>query len=254
MTPPFPWSLPPRVALRQAAGLLLLFYGAVYGGGLLIQLTPLRQGSPMVSALLLGLVMLFAVRSVVRRDVAWRGSLGLGYQPVGAAVGWSLLGFVGTYVMNIAVSLGYLASRGSLAAQAAERVHWMGVLADVPAVAILPLAAFVAVWEEMVFRGFVLGRLRAALPAADTRGARLRRDALAVLLCALCFGAGHGYQGALGLLQTTTAGIALGALAVWRRRIWPAIGAHFAIDAFGLVALKVLKRALDAGATLALLP
>ncbi len=254
MTPPFPWSLPPRVALRQAAGLLLLFYGAVYGGGLLIRLTPLRHGSPMVSALLLGLVMLFAVRSVVRRDVAWRGSLGLGYQPVGAVVGWSLLGFVGTYVMNIAVSLGYLASRGSLAAQAAERVHWMGVLADVPAVAILPLAAFVAVWEEMVFRGFVLGRLRAALPAADTRGARLRRDALAVLLCALCFGAGHGYQGVLGLLQTTTAGVALGALAVWRRRIWPAIGAHFAIDAFGLVALKVLKRALDAGATLALLP
>jgi len=254
MTPPFPWSLPPRVALRPAAGLLLLFYGVVYGGGALLPLTPLRHGSPMVSALLLGLVMLFAVRSVVRRDVAWRGSLGLGYQPVGAAVGWSLLGFVGTYVMNIAVSLGYLASRGSLAAQAAERVHWMGVLADVPAAAILPLAAFVAVWEETVFRGFVLGRFRAALPAADTRAARFRRDALAVLLCALCFGAGHGYQGVLGLLQTTTAGIALGALAVWRQRIWPAIGAHLAIDVFGLLALKALKRALDAGAIVALLP
>ena len=169
-------------------------------------------------------------------------------------MGWSLLGFVGTYVMNIAVSLGYLASRGSLAAQAAERVHWMGVLADVPVSAILPLAAFVAVWEETVFRGFVLGRFRAALPAADTRGARFRRDALAVLLCALCFGAGHGYQGVLGLLQTTTAGIALGALAVWRQRIWPAIGAHLAIDVFGLLALKAWKRALDAGAILALLP
>ena len=78
MTPPFPWSLSPRAALRQAAGLLLLFYGVVYGVGALLPFTPLRHGSPLFSALMLGLLMLAAVRSGVRRDVSWRGSLGLG--------------------------------------------------------------------------------------------------------------------------------------------------------------------------------
>ena len=58
MTPPFPWSLSRRAALRQAAGLLLLFYGVVYGGGVLLPLTPLRHGSPLWSPLLLGLLML----------------------------------------------------------------------------------------------------------------------------------------------------------------------------------------------------
>ncbi len=60
-------------------------------------------------------------------------------------------------------------------------------------------------------------------------------------LTALCFGAGHGYQGVLGVLQTTGAGIALGALTVWRKSLWPAIAAHLAIDAVGLLALKALQ-------------
>jgi membrane protease YdiL (CAAX protease family) len=195
----------------------------------------------------LGVVMLFAVRTIVRRDVAWRTSLALGSRPLGFAVGWSLFGFVAAYAANLTVSMSYLAWQGNIAAQAAERVQWMGFLADVPAAAILPLSAFVAVWEETVFRGFLLGRLRAALPAGSTRAARLRRDALAVLLCGLCFGAGHGYQGVLGLLQTTTAGVVLGAVAVWRGSLWPAIGAHLAIDAFGLLVLKAVARAINTG-------
>ena len=79
------------------------------------------------------------------------------------------------------------------------------------------------------------------MPASDTPGAQLRRDMLAVVISAVLFGAGHGYQGLLGLLQTTVAGLVLGALVVWRRSLWPAIGAHLAIDAFSLVMLQVLK-------------
>ncbi|HEX7629191.1 MAG TPA: CPBP family intramembrane glutamic endopeptidase, partial [Candidatus Methylomirabilis sp.] len=100
--------------------------------------------------------------------------------------------------------------------------------------------------EETVFRGFILGRLRASIPVQDTPGATLCRDALAVVITALCFGAGHGYQGGLGLLQTTVAGVGLGALVVWRKSLWPAIGAHFAIDAFGLFVLKALQSLLPA--------
>jgi membrane protease YdiL (CAAX protease family) len=248
MKPPFPWSLSPRTARIQAVAVLALFYGLVYASAALLPATLRRPFTPMLSVLLLGVPMLLVVRIFVRRDVAWRGSLGLGRQSFGSAMGWGLVGFAVAYALNVLLTLGYLLSRGSLEAQAAGRAPWLAYLAEIPAEAILPLAAFVGFWEETVFRGFLLGRLRAALPAADAPGARLLRDAVAVVLCGLCFGAGHGYQGALGLIQTTTAGIVLGALAIWRGSVWPAIAAHLAIDAFGLLVIKVLARALDLGA------
>ena len=240
IAPPFPSDLLAGVARRQAVALLALFYGLVYGGELLAGALRYRFATPILSALFLGTLMLLATGFVVRRDASWRESLGLEHQPAGAMLGWSLLGFVGTYAVNIVGSTAYLASQGNLEAVMAHRVTLFGKLAEVPLGAILPIAAFVAVWEETVFRGLILGRLRASIPVQDTPGATLRRDALAVVLTALCFGAGHGYQGGLGLLQTTVAGLGLGALAVWRKSIWPAIGAHFAIDVFGLLALKLL--------------
>lgn len=227
--------------------MLVLFYGLVYGTAGLVPHVPQRVAVSILSILVLGAVMLLAVKVFVRRDVSWRGSLALGPQRVGSVLGWSLFGFAATYAVNVCLTVGYFLSRGGVEAQAAARVHWLQHLAEIPAGAILPLAAFVGVWEETVFRGFLLGRLRAALPAAHTSRARLLRDAIAVVLCGGCFGAGHGYQGVLGLMQTTTAGIALGAVTVWRGSLWPAIGAHLAIDTFGLLVIKAVARTLSGG-------
>ncbi|HSB81141.1 MAG TPA: CPBP family intramembrane glutamic endopeptidase [Candidatus Methylomirabilis sp.] len=254
MISPFPSGLAPGTARRQAGALLVLFYGLVYGGGILFGSRHDRLAAPIPSALVLGLLMLLAIGLCVRRDASWRESLGLGPQPVGSVLGWSLLGFAGTYAVNLALISVYLSLQGNLEAIAAHRATWLGKLAEVPTEAILPLAAFAAVWEETVFRGFLLGRLRAAMPVLDTKGAALRRDLLAVVLTALFFGAGHGYQGGLGLVQTTIAGVALGALAVWRNSLWPAIGAHLAIDTFGLLVLKVLKPVLDTVVSLTATP
>jgi membrane protease YdiL (CAAX protease family) len=240
-TPPYPSGLPAGAARRQATVLLALFYGLVYGGGLLAGALRDHPVTPILSAVLLGTLMLLAAALVVRRDASWRASLGLEYQAAGAVLGWSLLGLIGTYAVNLVISTAYLASQGNLEAIMAHRATWFGKLAEVPLGAILPIAAFVAVWEETIFRGFLLGRLRASIPVRDAPGAVLCRDAAAVILTALFFGAGHGYQGGLGLLQTTAAGAALGALAVWRKSLWPAIGAHLAIDAFGLLVLKALQ-------------
>ena len=241
ITPPFPTGLLAGPARRQAVGFLALFYGLVYGGAFLAGALHDHFAMPILSALFLGTLMLFATALIVRRDASWRESLGLQYQSAGAMLGWSLFGFVGTYAVNVVISTAYLASQGNLEAVMAHRVTWLGRFAEVPLGAILPIAAFVAVWEETIFRGFLLGRLRASIPVPDTPDAALRRDAVAVILTALLFGAGHGYQGGLGLLQTTVAGAALGALVVWRKSLWPAIGAHLAIDAFGLLALKALQ-------------
>jgi len=248
MRPPFPWSLPPQTARRQAAAVLTLFYILVYGTAALVPYAPRGIAASMLSILLLGILMLLAVAVCVRRDVSWRGSLALARQRVWAVVGWSLFGFAATYALNVCLTTAYLLSGGGLEAQAASRMPWLQHLAEIPVRGILPLTVFVGFWEETVFRGFLLGRLRAALPAADTPRAALLRDAIAVALCGVCFGAGHGYQGALGLVQTTTAGIVLGAVTVWRGSLWPAIGGHLAIDAFGLLAIKALTRTLGGGA------
>jgi membrane protease YdiL (CAAX protease family) len=246
MISPFPSGLAPSTARRQVVAMLVLFYGIAYGGGFFFGGLHDRPAVLILSAFALGTIMLLVTVLFVRHDASWRDSLGLGFQPIGSILGWSLLGFIGTYVVNIVLISVYVTAQGDLEAVAARRATWMGGLVGLPVEMILPLAAFAAIWEETVFRGFLLGRLRASIPVQDSRGAALRRDALAVVLTAIFFGAGHGYQGLLGIMQTTLAGITLGALAVWRKSVWPAIGAHLAIDAFGLVALKALRPMLDA--------
>jgi membrane protease YdiL (CAAX protease family) len=242
MTPPFPASLPPGAARRQAALLLILFYAVIYGTALLAG--PLRQrlANPLLSALLIGSVMLLAVLLLTRRDAAWRESLGLVPLRPGAVLAWSLLGFLATYAVNLVLTTLYISAAGGLEALAARRATWLGALAQLPGRSILPLVVFVGLWEELVFRGFLLGRLRAAVPAPE--GRERRRDAIAVGLTAVFFGAGHGYQGPLGLLQTTVAGVVLGTLAVRRGSLWPAIGTHLAIDLFGLLMIRLIGRAL----------
>ncbi len=241
MIAPFPSGLAPGAARRQAGAMLFLFYSIVYGGGILLGGMQDRPAALILSAFPLGTLMLLATGLFIRRDTSWRESLGLGHQPLGATLGWSLLGFIGTYVVSLVLVGAYLVVHGNLEAIAAHRAIWLGSLAELPIVVILPLAAFAAMWEETVFRGFLLGRLRASMPVQDSPKATLRRDLPAVVLTGLLFGAGHGYQGLLGVGQTALIGIALGALTVWRKNLWPAIGAHLAIDAFGLVAMKALR-------------
>ncbi len=251
MIAPFPSGLAPGAARRQAAAMLFLFYSIVYGGGILLGGMQGRPAALILSAFPLGTLMLLATGLSIRRDTSWRESLGLGHQRLGATLGWSLLGFIGTYVVNLVLIGAYLAAHGNLEAIAAHRAIWLGSLAELPTEVILPLAAFAAIWEEAVFRGFLLGRLRASMPVRDSRIARLRRDMLAVVATGLLFGAGHGYQGLLGVGQTALVGIALGGLTVWRKSLWPAIGAHLAIDAFGLVMIKALQPMLDTVVSLA---
>ncbi len=92
---------------------------------------------------------------------------------------------------------------------------------------ILPLALFVAVWEEVAFRGLVLTRMFALL----------RRWWLAIPAASLLFGALHLYQGLLAVAFTTILGAIMSCLLVWRRSLVPAITLHWLHDVLIFVLL-----------------
>jgi membrane protease YdiL (CAAX protease family) len=196
------------------------------------------------------------VAAATFRDRPWAASLGLARVPAMGALGWGLAGAALCYVANIlAVGL-YFGARmiagplvlvfgpppgGVVQTELAHKAEWASRLGALPLPVSLGLALFAGVYEEVVFRGFLLGRLRAGLARVPPRAG----GAAAVVLSSAAFAAGHGYQGALGLAQTFAAGVALALLATYRRSIWPCIVAHVTIDAFGLVALHFLRPLLD---------
>ena len=88
-----------------------------------------------------------------------------------------------------------------------------------------------ALGEELLFRGFLQGRLQALL--GGRRGAGL----LAVLAQATLFGLAHAYQGATGILVTGVLGLVFGLLYLRAKSLWPLVIAHGLIDTLSLLAL-----------------
>lgn len=86
--------------------------------------------------------------------------------------------------------------------------------------------------EELIFRGFIFGRLAKALG-----GSRLAQGC-ALLLQASLFALGHSYLGPRGVLNAGLLGLLSGgAYIATGRMLWPLIFAHAAVDTLGLTAL-----------------
>ncbi len=96
----------------------------------------------------------------------------------------------------------------------------------------LVLVVVVAVTEEVIFRGYLLRRLRAIT----------RRTWLAVLLGAAIFSVGHGYEGTAGVVTVGFMGVVLGTVAVWRGSLVAPITMHFLQDFMAIVASSLLVR------------
>jgi uncharacterized protein len=103
----------------------------------------------------------------------------------------------------------------------------------------LGLAVLAGVYEEIVFRGFLLGRLADAFA---TRGTAQGASRLAVIVSALLFSLGHAYQGPVGMVQTFVVGVLLGWLRIRRGSLFAPIGSHLAIDVGGMLALATMLR------------
>jgi membrane protease YdiL (CAAX protease family) len=88
----------------------------------------------------------------------------------------------------------------------------------------------VAVWEETLFRGFLLTRLHAIA----------KRWWLAIPIGAVIFASLHGYQGKLSMVLISGLGVVLGGLFVWRKSLVPCIVCH---TLFNLVMMLLMRLA-----------
>ena len=89
----------------------------------------------------------------------------------------------------------------------------------------LLLCATAGFCEEVIFRGYLQKQLSAWTGSASA----------GLLLQAVVFGAGHGYQGPRLMAVITVFGCLFGLLALWRRSLRPGMIAHFLQDSSALL-------------------
>ena len=92
-------------------------------------------------------------------------------------------------------------------------------------VVFVPVAITAGVWEELLYRGFLIWFLA---PTAGLIGA--------VLVSSAIFGLGHAYQGWRGVLTTALVGLIFAVLYVASGSLWWLMLAHAMVDIYGGIA------------------
>lgn len=94
----------------------------------------------------------------------------------------------------------------------------------------LALVIVVAIAEETIFRGYLLGRIREVT----------RSTALAVVASTAIFVLGHGYEGAAGMIGVGVLGLVFALVYLWRKSLVAAMTMHFCQDLFAIVLMPHL--------------
>jgi membrane protease YdiL (CAAX protease family) len=95
------------------------------------------------------------------------------------------------------------------------------------------LVAVVAFSEETIFRGYLTNRFQVAT----------KSTAVAVLLSAVIFALGHGYEGSLGVVTVGIMGLAFNLIYLWRKSLVTPIVLHFLQDFTAIILLRYLQGA-----------
>jgi membrane protease YdiL (CAAX protease family) len=94
----------------------------------------------------------------------------------------------------------------------------------------LVLVAVVALTEETMFRGYLMLRFRTVTAS----------PVWSLLLAAVVFSLGHGYEGTAGVVTVGTMGLIFGLVYVWRKSLVAPMTMHFLQDFLGIVLLPLL--------------
>jgi len=228
--------------LRQSRKSALVDLGICLGGSIFLMLImglvleSLEVDSVSLSVFIQGLLILLVVFRVNRINGGSTNHLGLSTRKWGMNLVWGITAAVPSYFITIMLSFVVLIIAMLLGWESAESMvesqkPMLEILSKISLKMVVPLALFVGVYEEIVFRGFLLGRLVTLT----------RSLVLACVISAVIFGLLHFYQGWMGIVKTTIIGFLMALLTVWRGNIWSAIVCHAGIDMFGLSLLHLLK-------------
>jgi len=145
----------------------------------------------------------------------WLLNIGLGAAALAA--------FYACFVIPLSVSFPQLIQQGEHTRQAIEQTFppmnfaWIALL-----------MTFVVLWEEVVFRGFVLTRMRVIFG----------RWWLAILVCSFVFGVIHYYQGTLAVCMISVLALVMGTLFAWRRSLVPSMTLHWLSNVGSVLLIK----------------
>jgi membrane protease YdiL (CAAX protease family) len=95
------------------------------------------------------------------------------------------------------------------------------------------LVVVVAVAEEIIFRGYLILRLKAVTGS----------DLWAAILSSIIFSLGHGYEGTAGVIAVGCMGLFFAVVYLSRRSLVAPIVMHFLQDFIGIVVVPLLKHA-----------
>jgi membrane protease YdiL (CAAX protease family) len=207
---------------------ILLFIASAFAAGLLVGVLVPPKAQLVATLVLQGLLVMLGLRVLLRwRACQWAD---LGLQRIERRDVWRGLSAFGLCLGASAAltSVIYVVSPDTVTEHLRRLATVTTALSgSVPLAATAAVLLWVAVYEEVLARGMLLGRAR-VLTVAPWH---------AVLASALLFGLGHLYQGWLGILQTTALGVVLGALTLRWGSLWPAILAHASLNLMSVVEL-----------------
>jgi membrane protease YdiL (CAAX protease family) len=236
---PTPWGQPNKLSRRDAFGDVAFVVSILMLFAMLTELTDfpallenhLPLGGKYIWVLANGLVALMGVALVLRLRRQGVASIGLGRASVGRVLIWAAIAVPICYVSGGIVNLLVTFLRGlSIVEFAQERTDFLGTVSDISIRQILPITLFIGLYEEILFRGFLLSRMAVLC----------RSLPVAIFLTSVLFGSLHFTQGLTGMFQTGVVGLVLAIVVTRARSLWPSILAHACVDALTLIVVVLI--------------
>jgi len=140
--------------------------------------------------------------------------------------------FVCAYIVIAGLSFGLGLAKPSQIGEAKKLANLLAPHTWIALLVFVSLSAIAGFVEELIFRGY-LQRQIAILSGKTYVG---------LVVSALIFGAGHGYEGARRMLLIFILGLMFGCLALWRKSLRPGMMGHALIDSAQGIILFVATR------------
>jgi uncharacterized protein len=226
----FPSGRPRLIGSEKAHVIELLVFLLLIVPSMALSLFPVQQGNASFS---------FVAKATILRDLArvalitffvWRNN-----EPVSRA-GWTLRNAKTDAVLACALFIP-ISIGTAILQQSLQKAGFSGPskpLGETPAglselALALLLVTVVAVAEEMIFRGYIILRLRSVTGTFP-----------AVALSAIIFSIGHGYEGAAGVITVGVFGFVLAWIYMWRQSLVAPVVLHFIQDFVSVIIVPLL--------------